>query len=318
MMKPVNLNTSLLFKVKNVNTLDEFIKDVKDGDITTSLNISSCSISMTTRVNNTLHTIEPNDTEVDFVMSNIIWNKHFHLNDRISWIQLENNRRLTSIQKFIDQYTDPIFICEFGDIQVFTYNGNIPEGVMYKTPLYLKSSPDSYNSAMMYSKHNPDLLNYVLTHVNSIDECYSMFRFINKHSFITNDWDLLATMVRDDDFMVLPIKSFEFKFNKKIHIIGKHATIHLPMTIFAIPTIKLSILDTYIHTVIGFNPKILYKVIIEYDSNFKLKYPDYSEVIVIFKPYNSTVDNPFTNKMINAYHKFSNDMQFDDCWIYEY
>ncbi len=323
MMKPVSLPISLLFKINGVDTIENFTQYDKENAMLTGFNIYTGIITPTTPLE-TLTTIVPNKTTNDFIISNIIWNTHFHLNTDISWIQLEVNRRLKSMSSYMHMYSSPMFLCEIGDVQVFIYNNNINEGIKYKPPPYFKSSTISYNNAVSNWKHTNDLLDYVLTSVNNIKECFIKLSFLNKHSFISNDWKSLSQLIRDDDFLVV-INDYEFKCNPCLYITNQSATIILPPTVFAIPTDRLSDLESYMTKLLGFVPDIMHKAIIMSDTKFNSKYQDYSKVVVIFKPYNGNPKHTMTTKMINAFYTLSESskgedgwIQIDDCWIYEY
>lgn len=125
MVGPNHFNTSLLFKISDINSTSDFIHmNNHIYSFITTTNISSCLITMIEPIHDILTTIDIIPTSSDFVISNISWNKYYHPN--FIWIQSIINHRLSNVMKFKHLYSQPIFICDlyYNDtfIQIFTIN----------------------------------------------------------------------------------------------------------------------------------------------------------------------------------------------------
>lgn len=287
MFTPFSPNISFAIKASNIHSMDEFMKMNKEDSFLTSLNISSCSISMVDPYKNVLATIQIPDTSCDFVISNIVWNKHFHIHDEICWIEFMVNHRLKKMNHYMYDYSDPMFVCETNGIHVYalTYYKPDNNAVPFKCHHYLKTSPNCYSKF----KHNPDMLDFVLE--NTSDECFMLMNFLVKHSNISNDWNTLSKYVRTDDVLVITDDQFEFNVRPYLSITPTLIHIHLPKLI--IQSNDVSIIDTEIKKQLGFIPSILYKAIKQ------------KSITIVFKPFKSTVMDKYTKDMIKTFYKLN-------------
>ncbi len=183
MFTPFSPKISFLIKAPNIHSVDEFVSMNKEKSFLTALNISSCSISQVDPVMNVLTTIGVPSTSGDFIISNISWNKHFHIHDQICWVEFEVNHRLKKMNKYMYDYSDPMFVCECNGIHVYvlSHHKQNDNSKPYKCHHYLKNSPNCYSKF----KHNMQLLEFVLE--NTVDDCFDLINFLVKHSNISND-----------------------------------------------------------------------------------------------------------------------------------
>jgi hypothetical protein len=287
MFTPFTPKISFLIKASTIHSVDEFIHMNKEKSFLTSLNISSCSISQVEPVMNALTTIDIPSTSVDFIISNIDWNKHFHIHDEICWVEFMVNHRLKKMNTYMYNYSEPMFICECNGIHVYVISQyeSKDKTKTYKCHHYLKNSTNCYSKF----KHNIQLLEFVLE--NTVDDCFNLINFLVKHSNISNDWNTLSKYVRSDDVLVITDENFEFNVKPYISITPNIINVHLPKLI--IWSNDVSVIDSDIDRQLGFIPPILYKAI------------KYDYIIIVFKPFKSNVLDKNTKEMIKAFYKLN-------------
>jgi hypothetical protein len=287
MFAPFSPNISFVVKSSNINTLDEFISMSKNYSFLTLLNILSCSISESEPFNNVLKTIDVCNTTKDFVISNIVWNKHFNIHDEICWTQLMINHRLKKMNSYMYNYTQPMFICNIDDLYIFvlSYNTIQDLSIKLKCPPYLSSSPNSYSKF----KHNPELLEFVLENVK--DDCFNLMNFLVRHYNISTDWDTLSKYVRSDDILVITNNDFQFNVRPYLSFKKNVITVYLPS--YIIWSNDVSIINLTLENDLGFIPSILYKAIKD------------DHIIIIFEPFKSNKLDTYTKNMIRIFHKLN-------------
>jgi len=287
MFSPFAPKISLVVKSKQNLTLDQFISMCKENYVLTTMNISTCSISEVEPFTKVFTTIEIENTTKDFVLSNIIWNRHFNIHDEICWSQLLFNHRLKKMSSFMYNYIEPMFIADMNDTYVFvlTNHINTSSSIRVKCPPYTKISQNCYSKF----KHNPQLLEFTLE--NATDDCFDLMNFLVRHTNISKDWNTLLKYVRTDDFLVITDESFEFNVRPYICISPNQITVHLPK--FIIWSNDVTIVNSEIEKEFGFIPEILYKAI------------KYDHIIIIFKPFKSNVDDTYAQNMIRLFHRLN-------------
>lgn len=287
MFTPFSPNISFAIKASSISSINEFIHMNKEDSFLTSLNISSCYISQVDSFKDVLSNINVPDTSMDFVISNISWNKNFHIHDEICWVEFTVNHRLKKMNTYMYDYKEPIFICELNNIHVYVLsqyeikNETIP----IKCHPYMKTSPNCYSKF----KHNPKMLEFVLE--NTTDDCFHLMNFLVKHSNVSNDWNTLSKYVRTDDFLVITDENFEFNVRPYLSITPTVIIVHLQKLI--IRSTDITSVDSEIEKQLGFIPSILYKAI------------KHDHIIIVFKPFKSNTLDKYTQDMIKVFHKLN-------------
>lgn len=285
MFTPFAPNISFIIKAPTIHSVNEFIYMNKKDSFLTSLNISSCSISQLDPIINVLTTIDIPTTTIDFMISNIVWNKHFHIHDEICWIEFIVNHRLKKMNDYMFNYKEPMFICELNGIHIYVSSDcyNSQNLFHFKCHPYLKTSPNCYSKF----KHNSEMIEFVLD--NATDDCFDLMNFLVKHSNISTDWNILSKYVRSDDFLVITDDHFDFNIRPYLSITPNTIGIHLPK--FIVKTNDVNIVDTEITKCLGFIPPILFKAIKK------------DHIIIVFKPYKSNSLDKYTQDLVKVFRK---------------
>ncbi len=316
-MIPIQIPISILIKFKDILSIDDLISFDKQHRILSSFNIYSCSISIINSTHHYLSTIPVLTSNVDFIISDIIWNDHFHLNDDISWVQLEFNRRISSMASYIFDYKIPLFICDCQLFQVFTFTSPSFNSIPYSVNYHFKNSNFSYFNASKSARGNLDILHFALTHASSEHDCYLITLFLSNHAFISNDYISLFPFYNKfpPQFLVITDPSFRFKHKAFSYITNNSISVSIPPISLFIPfhSISLNTVHYLLFKFFGFNPIILYLAV----NTIYNDLPDYHQIIVIFDTHISTYHSK------NIYLKAFNSSIYSSCidqifWIKPY
>lgn len=303
-MIPTLSPISILLKFQDINSIDDFISMDKQHRILTGFNISSCSISIIDSTDDYLSTIPVFNTSVDFIISNIIWNDHFHLNDDISWRQLIFNKRITSMSSYFNN--KPLFICDYGIFMAFTYHSIPTHSIHYIVTYKFHKSLTSYFYASKSARNHVPLLNFVLDHVSSFDDCFRLTLFLSEHLFISDDFISLFSFfdIFPSYFLVITNPSFRFK-QKGFASINTHS-INICIPPISLFITDLSTIEITLINLFGFTPYVRFLAI-------NTLFHDSYHVIVVFNSHSSSSFDSITSNYFRAFNLISNNSFNIDC-----
>lgn len=266
MTQPEKFNISFLVKIIGIDSTEQFIQyNELNYRFITAFNISSCLITMIDPIEHVLTTTPMYITTTDFIISNIVWNDYFHNDDTIGWVQMIINSRLSKVNKYKDNYDQPIFIIEFGNIQLYTVNISLDVGINYHSLPYLQTSYNSYHHLLMNGLAHIDLS--------------KLIDFIDGHYITIKDNNIILTNNHSsiDLSKITPYLSI------------KPSSVSVSLNPITISNSYISNIDYIIKDNIHFSPQIIGKMIYKND------------IIIWFKPYHSyQINDPYTKKMIKA------------------
>lgn len=309
-MFPSNIQTSLIIKHSDFNTVEQLIQS---NWILSILNINSCSISSIPSIKFCRSTVPILDTTVDLLITNIVWNNHFFTTTDISWEQLIIDHRLRSMSSYLHLFQDPLFICDFYNFQIFTFNSDII-GFHYNVPNYSIKSNFSYFYANIYGTDVSSILPFAFNIAKDRKHLFDLVSFFVNHHFISTDLDLLFTFynIYPKEFLVIPNSSFRFKSYFNINIsnslcYGLLSPIVISLQLPNIESIHLALNNFY-----GFIPPIKHLAILAYDNT----YPGFTSVVVVFKFFKSE----FTDTLRKAIDLHSTNfiINYDNIWVFKY